>query len=203
MLVRRAVAELVKTAGNASLRLYDRNQAVYDKLRYGVKVKLGAGEQTTTVWPIDWDHPERNRFAIAEEVTVRGATQRAHTKRPDIVLYVNGIALIAQRRQGAIEYQHYLEKIVTLTRQAKNGLHAGAYPKSLDSPAKRALFDNLDKEEGAALAADLAIRASLQDGWRTNKMKTRKVWLAIRAVVAGDDERVDRVVALAKSQNDY
>ncbi|GAI00887.1 unnamed protein product, partial [marine sediment metagenome] len=38
---------------------------------------------------IDWKHPENNHFAIAEEVTVRGN----HTKRPDIVLYINGIAI--------------------------------------------------------------------------------------------------------------
>jgi hypothetical protein len=37
--------------------------------------------------------PERNRFAIAEEVTVKAADAKASTKRPDIVLYVNGIAL--------------------------------------------------------------------------------------------------------------
>ncbi len=34
-------------------------------------------------------HPLNNHFAIAEEVTVSGQ----HNKRPDIVLYVNGIAL--------------------------------------------------------------------------------------------------------------
>jgi type I site-specific restriction-modification system R (restriction) subunit len=34
-----------------------------------------------------------NHSAIAEEVTVTGADAKAHTKRPDLVLYVNGIAL--------------------------------------------------------------------------------------------------------------
>ena len=47
------------------------------------------GEQTITVWLIDWDSPSNNDFAIAEEVTVIGR----NTKRPDLVLYVNGIAL--------------------------------------------------------------------------------------------------------------
>lgn len=51
------------------------------------------GENTQTVWLIDWKHPEHNHFAIAEEVTVKGADAKANTKRPDIVLYVNGIAL--------------------------------------------------------------------------------------------------------------
>lgn len=92
-LVRRAVSEFVKVGSNASLSLYDRNRAVYELLRYGVKVKAGVGERTETVWLIDWKKPEKNRFAIAEEVTVKPADPKAHGKRPDIVLYVNGIAL--------------------------------------------------------------------------------------------------------------
>ena len=54
-----------------------------------MKVKAGLGEQTETVWLIDWENPEANHFAVAEEVTVLGQ----HTKRPDVVLYVNGIAV--------------------------------------------------------------------------------------------------------------
>ncbi|HEY9711895.1 MAG TPA: HsdR family type I site-specific deoxyribonuclease, partial [Chroococcales cyanobacterium] len=42
-----------------------------------------------TVWLIDWKQPLKNDFAVAEEVTIKGAK----TKRPDVVLYVNGIAL--------------------------------------------------------------------------------------------------------------
>ena len=71
-------------------RLYDANQAIYRLLRYGAKVKTGVGEQTQTVWLIDWDNPHNNDFAIAEEVSIKGV---AYNKRPDLVLYVNGIAL--------------------------------------------------------------------------------------------------------------
>ncbi|WP_326547302.1 HsdR family type I site-specific deoxyribonuclease [Mycolicibacterium sp. ND9-15] len=69
--------------------LYEANRDVYGLLRYGVKVKAGHGEHYETVWLIDWKHPEANHFALAEEVTVTGN----HDKRPDLVLYVNGIAL--------------------------------------------------------------------------------------------------------------
>ncbi len=69
--------------------LYDANKEVYNNLRYGVKVRKGIGKQTETVWLIDWENPLKNDFAIAEEVSVKGD----HKKRPDIVLYVNGIAL--------------------------------------------------------------------------------------------------------------
>ncbi|MEI8173538.1 MAG: HsdR family type I site-specific deoxyribonuclease [Deltaproteobacteria bacterium] len=93
VLVTRALHILEKTAGDTSKSLYDRNRAVYDLLRYGVKVKPDVSENMQTVWLIDWNYPEKNDFAIAEEVTILGADSKAYTKRPDIVIYVNGIAL--------------------------------------------------------------------------------------------------------------
>jgi type I restriction enzyme, R subunit len=89
-LISRALHQLGQAAAlGEGKNLYDANKAVYSLLRYGVKIKPTAGEQTQTVWLIDWKHPLRNDFALAEEVTIAGQ----HTKRPDIVLYVNGIAL--------------------------------------------------------------------------------------------------------------
>ncbi|RPH76579.1 MAG: type I restriction endonuclease subunit R, partial [Nitrospiraceae bacterium] len=94
-LITRALYELEKVAGDTSKSLYDRNRNVYELLRYGVKVKADVGDNFQTVWLIDWEHPdlERNHFGIAEEVTLLGADTKAHGKRPDLVLYVNGIAL--------------------------------------------------------------------------------------------------------------
>ncbi|MBC9954734.1 HsdR family type I site-specific deoxyribonuclease [Leucobacter sp. cx-42] len=89
-LITRALDHLGKAASvGGSHDLYDANREVYNLLRYGVKVRPGVGEQTETVWLIDWARPEANHFAVAEEVTVLGQ----HTKRPDVVLYVNGLAL--------------------------------------------------------------------------------------------------------------
>ena len=88
--ISRALRELDQAAAiSGSRTLYDANRAVYEKLRYGVHVKPSVQEQTVTVWLIDWDNPGNNDFAVAEEVTVA----RVNTKRPDVVLYVNGIAL--------------------------------------------------------------------------------------------------------------
>ena len=89
-IVDKALYELKKAAElGGSKTLYDANREVYGLLRYGVKVRPEVGEQTVTVWPIDWTNPGNNDFAVAEEVTVVGK----NSKRPDLVLYVNGIAL--------------------------------------------------------------------------------------------------------------
>jgi type I restriction enzyme, R subunit len=87
--IKAALYRLVTEATNPNRSLYANNHAVYSLLRYGVPVKAEAGEVTETVRLIDWQHPERNDFAIAEEVTLAGNYER----RPDVVLYVNGIAV--------------------------------------------------------------------------------------------------------------
>lgn len=89
-LITRTLDQLGKAASvGAGHNLYEANKDVYQLLRYGVKVKPGVGEQTETVWLIDFKNPEANHFVVVEEVTVLGQ----HTKRPDVVLYVNGLAL--------------------------------------------------------------------------------------------------------------
>jgi len=80
--ISRALYLLHVEADHPSCRLYDNNQAVYSRLRYGVPVKIEAGKVTETVKLIDWDDPAANDFAIAEEVTLQGHRER----RPDLVL---------------------------------------------------------------------------------------------------------------------
>lgn len=92
-IINRALHLLDKAASDQSKKLYDRNKEVYDLLRYAVKVKPDAGTNTIDVWLIDWKNPLNNHFTLAEEVTVKGADAKASTKRPDLVFYINGIAL--------------------------------------------------------------------------------------------------------------
>ena len=84
-----ATHKLRTEADNHSRGLYGNNQSVYNLLRYGVPVKIEAGKVTETVHLINWRELKRNDFAIAEEVTLKGN----HERRPDLVLYVNGIAV--------------------------------------------------------------------------------------------------------------
>lgn len=88
-LTSKAIYEFIKAVNDQSKSLYDVNKEVYSLLRYGIPVQPEIGQNKKTVWLIDWKNPLANHFAIAEEVTIKGT----HKKRPDIVLYVNGIAL--------------------------------------------------------------------------------------------------------------
>lgn len=73
--------------------LYESNKAVYHDLRYPVQIHEEDSDLSKQTSFIDWKHPERNDFGIAEEVTVRRNIDDVKHRRPDLVVYVNGIAL--------------------------------------------------------------------------------------------------------------
>jgi len=95
-------------------------------------------------------------------------------------------ALVAQRKSAALDYQAYLEQVVALTKQVKNPASSSSYPASLDTPAKRALYDNLGK-----------------DDWRNNAVKVRKVKIALKTVLGGDDAQTGQLLELVKNQQEY
>lgn len=88
-LIDRAVSQLEKISTNQTKNLYELNREIYEALRYGISVKENISDKKQTVQFINWREPEKNHFYVAEEVTIVGK----NTKRPDVVLYVNGIAL--------------------------------------------------------------------------------------------------------------
>src|SRR5690606_11158899 len=87
--ITKAIYVLKTTANNFSDSLYTTNKKVYELLRYGADIKTEVGQNTEKIHFIDWKNWDKNDFAIAEEVTIK----ENKTKRPDIVIYVNGMAL--------------------------------------------------------------------------------------------------------------
>ncbi len=88
-LVKRGIHILQTEARNYDRNLYGNNKQVYQMLRYGQEVTANPGDKYQRLHYINWEEPEKNDFAIAEEVTIQGNRE----KRPDIVLYINGIAI--------------------------------------------------------------------------------------------------------------
>jgi type I restriction enzyme R subunit len=106
-LIGKAIEKLKKCTNRPQMSLYDLNKETYSLLRYSAKEREKLGEHKQDVEFIDWEHPENNHFAIAEEVTIKGN----RTKRPDIVLYVNGIAV------GVIELKRSIVSVSEGIRQ--------------------------------------------------------------------------------------
>ena len=91
--------------------LYEANRRVYELLRYGVQVATAVGQPNETVHLIDWEHPENNDFAIAEEVTL---DQGGDVRRPDLVLYLNGFAVgVIELKRSSVNVGDGIRQLIT------------------------------------------------------------------------------------------
>jgi type I restriction enzyme R subunit len=132
-------------------------------------------------------------------------------------------ALIRERKQQTMNYKAYLKRIIELTNKVRKPETGSIYPPDINSPARRALYDNLGSEPAemvrehpepygqggsvdirakAAIALDDAIRRVKKDDWRGSKPKQREVRIAIRSVLS-DDSLVDKIFEIVKNQREY
>lgn len=105
-----ALQKLMTAADATGITLYQANLRTYQLLRYGVQVQVAVGQAHETVHLVDWENPERNDFAIAEEVTLRGG----HERRPDLVIYLNGIAIsVIELKRSSVEVADGINQLIT------------------------------------------------------------------------------------------
>lgn len=105
-----ALQRLLSAADARGATLYQACLRTYTLLRYGVDVQVAAGRPHDTVHFVDWENPENNDFALAEEVTLRGG----HERRPDIVLYLNGIAVaVIELKRSSVEIADGVRQLIT------------------------------------------------------------------------------------------
>ncbi|HOY24135.1 MAG TPA: hypothetical protein PK002_13365 [Cellvibrio sp.] len=114
-------------------------------------------------------------------------------------------AIIEERRNQVISYQEYLEKIKALANKVvkPQGDTKNPYPLSIDTQAKRALFDNLNNDEVLANKVDAAIRYTKKADWVGDRFKEREIANAIREESAGYEVDITAILELAKNQRDY
>ena len=105
--------------------------------------------------------------------------------------------LIKRRKEATLEYEKYLEEIIALSGKVKKPDTTSDYPSTINTAAKRALFDNLGRNEPLANELDLKILTTKKDGWRDNIQKSKAVRNAIKDVLKDhqieDDNEVHRI----------
>jgi type I restriction enzyme R subunit len=112
--------------------------------------------------------------------------------------------LVKQRKREDIEYRQYLAKIIELSKQVKNPEKSTYYPTTINSKAKQALYDNLDRDETKALAVHEAVMGARQADFRGNPLKERAIKIAIKKVLVGiNEEGLKNLFELIKNQNEY
>jgi type I restriction enzyme R subunit len=86
-----------------TISLFENNQAFHRMLTEGVDVKFGIGDgktKTDKVWLVDFANPESNEFLVVNQFTV---VENHQNKRPDIVLFVNGLPLVVIEIKNAVD----------------------------------------------------------------------------------------------------
>jgi type I restriction enzyme R subunit len=111
-------------------------------------------------------------------------------------------SLILQRREQALEYEQYLAQIIALAEKVQQPGGGTDYPNTLNTGAKRALYDNLGQDEALAIAVDYAVLSSKKDGWRGHKVKEKEVHYAVKRVL-NDEQLAKDIFDLVKNQSDY
>ena len=91
-----AIEEL--TLSRAVMNPVEANREIYNLLKDGVKVTVtdpNTQEETVLVLQvIDWETPKNNDFFAASQFSIIG---EMHTRRPDLICFVNGIPLVLMK----------------------------------------------------------------------------------------------------------
>ena len=88
----RQTKEMARLSDSKRGVLADTNNKLYEVLTTHIAIQPDAEHHHENVYLFDFDNPLANNFAIAEEVSYIDELTGKHS-RPDLVIYVNGIAL--------------------------------------------------------------------------------------------------------------
>jgi type I restriction enzyme R subunit len=146
-----------------------------------------------------------NTNAISETIenNVRSKIIKEHLNDPAFYAKMSALLdeIIAARKAKAIEYEEYLKRIADLAAKVQAGL-AAETPEKLDTPGKRALWNNLGQNEEMALKIDASVRHVRPDGWRGVQAREQVIKNAIYGVVK-DQTEVERLFLIIKAQGEY
>jgi type I restriction enzyme R subunit len=167
-----------------------------------------------------------DRTAIAETIenNVRSKIIKEHLTDPAFYERMSTLLdeIIAARKAKAIEYEEYLKRIAELTNQVEVG-HSGEMPEQLDTPGKRALYNNLMKPEWGnaaisesaavyevdsdtalkrALEIDTAVRKKRPDDWRGIQAREQVIKAALFEILK-DKDKVERIFKIIFQQHEY
>lgn len=146
-----------------------------------------------------------NKDAIAETIenNVRSKIIKEHLNDPAFYERMSALLdeIIANRKAKAIEYEEYLKRIAEIAQRIETG-QAREAPPSLNTPGKRALYNNLGQDEELALKVDEAVKSSRPDGWRGVQPREQQIKAALYKVLQ-DFAEVERVFLIIKAQKEY
>jgi type I restriction enzyme R subunit len=171
---------------------------------------------------------KNNPSAVAETIAnnVRSKIVQEQLNNPAFYEKMSELLkeIIADLRAKRISYEQFLKQIADLAKQVHTGADAKTSPK-LDTPGKRALYDNLlpkapDKDGNVVQEAapygdaqEIAVNQALQidalvkkvrpAGWRGVKARENIIKAALMELLSGNKDTVERVFTILVAQKEY
>ena len=170
-----------------------------------------------------------NRNAVAETIenNVRSKIIKEHLNDPAYFDTMSAILdeIIKFRKEQAENYEEYLKKIAELAKRVEAG-QADDTPEQLDTPGRRAIFNNLrqvafsgnpsgvddpsplyaDSTKGEmlelAIRIDETVKHTRPDGWRGVQAKENVIKAALYGILQ-DVAEVERIFLIIEKQKEY
>jgi len=147
-----------------------------------------------------------NRDAVAETIAnnVRTKIIKEHLNDPAFYDKMSVLLreILSDLKAQRISYEEFLKRIGELAKQVQTGKAADT-PEKLNTPGKRALYNNLGKDEALALRIDETVRRVRPNAFRGNRAKENVVKAALLPLLGNDRAEVERVFLIVKAQPEY
>ncbi len=156
------------------------------------------------------DNIKKNKEAMAE--TIENNLRKVIIEEsPTNPIYYEKMSvlldeLIKLRNEETAEYEKYLEEIVKLAVKVKKPETSKEYPSNINTQAKRALYDNLDKDEPLTIAMDSAVINGKYDDWEGTLSKEKHLKNKVVKPVLEEykkPEKLDPIFEVIKQQKEY
>jgi type I restriction enzyme R subunit len=150
---------------------------------------------------------KKNPEAVAETITnnLRKAIIDERAMNPKYYDKMSELldAILEERRQGALDYENYLKRLLDHATKLGKGESDSKYPEWADDGARRALIDFFYPSAKLAIEVDTAIRHRKPDSWVGNLIKEKRVKRALAQTLPPNFDRLEELFELVKARHEY
>ncbi|WP_302885506.1 type I restriction endonuclease subunit R [Acinetobacter sp. Z1] len=169
--------EALKQINNLqSQEMLSNNQAFHRLLTEGIKLEISkhGNTQGELAWLIDFNHPTNNEFLVVNQVTIR---EDRWERRPDLILYVNGLPLVVIELKNATDENATIEGAYKQIQTYQNQI-----PTLFTYNAFNIISDGLEAKAGT-ISADF----SRYMAWKTanGQTKAKKTQAQLEVLIQG------------------
>jgi type I restriction enzyme R subunit len=147
-----------------------------------------------------------NKNAVAETIANNVRSKVIKERLSDPAYYDKMSALLnevlADLKAQRISYEEFLKRIAEIAKNVQTG-KSDETPAKLNTPAKRALFNNLNGDEELALKIDETVRRVKPNAFRGNPAKENVIKAALMPLLGNDSAEVERLFLIIATQKEY